>query len=211
MKRLSFVLMLSLAACSREAPPPAAPAAKGPVALFVGDSLTAGYGVDPEEAYPALIGAEWSRRGLSWRVRNAAVSGSTTAGALEAAKWALTDDVKLVFVCIGANDGLRGLKLTATERNIDVLISELQKSGRRVVMAGMKMPPNYGKDYDQGFQVIFQRLSKKHGIPLMPFLLEGVAAVPSLNQQDGMHPNVEGHRVVAKNVLAFLDAQGFPK
>ncbi|UPT74376.1 MAG: GDSL-type esterase/lipase family protein [Elusimicrobiota bacterium] len=131
---------LLLAACSK-APDPSAPAGGAAnAALFIGDSLTAGFGVEPEEAWPALVGAEWARRGLPWRARNAGVSGATTAGALEQAKWALTPDVKLVFVCIGGNDGLRGLALGETKKNVANLLAELQKDGRTVVLAGMKIP-----------------------------------------------------------------------
>lgn len=206
---LSFLL---LAACSKapEAPAPAA-AAVGPVALFVGDSLTAGYGVEPEEAWPALVGEAWAARGLTWRARNAAVSGSTTAGALEAARWALTPDVRLVFICIGGNDGLRGTPLVETNRNMNALLEEARRDGRTVVLAGMKIPPNYGRAYADGFAALFPALAKRHGVLFMPFLLEGVAADPRYNQPDGIHPNAEGHKKTAASVLAFLDSKGLPQ
>ncbi|MBI2385923.1 MAG: arylesterase [Elusimicrobia bacterium] len=211
MTRLLALSLLLLAACAKE-PDAAAPAAgSGPVALFIGDSLTAGYGVEPEEAWPALVGEAWSRRGLSWRSRNAAVSGSTTAGALEAARWALTPDVKLVFVCIGGNDGLRGTPLAETNRNLNALMGELGRDGRTVVLSGMKIPPNYGRAYADGFAALFPALAKRHGVLFMPFLLEGVAAEPRYNQPDGIHPNPEGHKVVAASVLAFLDSKGLPR
>lgn len=208
--RLLIVLALA-AACSRapESAPPSPPAASA--ALFVGDSLSAGYGVDADDAWPALVGAQWERRGLAWRARNAAVSGSTTAGALEAVTWALTPDVRLVFVCIGGNDGLRGTPLTETRKNISALLSALKKDGRTVVLAGMRIPPNYGKEYADGFAALFPALAEEHGVVFMPFLLEGVAAVPALNQPDGIHPNEEGHRRVAASVLAFLDKEGLPR
>lgn len=209
MRRLLAALAFLLAACSPDGEPPA-PQARGPIALFVGDSLTAGYGVDPEEAWPSLIEEEWRRRGLDWRARNAAVSGSTTAGALEAVRWALTPEVRLVFVCIGANDGLRGTPLAETRRNIDALLSELKAQGRPVVLAGMRLPPNYGAEYARGFERLFADLAREHGVPLMPFLLEGVAAVPELNLPDGIHPNAAGHRRVAAAALAFLDREGLP-
>jgi acyl-CoA thioesterase-1 len=205
---LAFVL---LTACSK-APEPSAPAAgSGPVALFIGDSLTAGYGVEPEEAWPALVSEAWAKRGLPWRARNAGVSGATTAGALESARWALTPDVKLVFVCIGGNDGLRGTQLVETNKNLDALLDELDKDGLTVVLAGMKIPPNYGQSYADGFAALFPALAKKHGALFMPFLLEGVAADPRYNQSDGIHPNAEGHKLVAASVLAFLDSKGLPK
>lgn len=211
MKRL-LPLLLLLSACSKEpAPAPAPAAAPANAALFVGDSLTAGYGVEPEEAWPALVGAEWAKRGLPWRARNAGVSGATSAGALEAVKWALTPDVKLVFVCIGGNDGLRGVALSETKKNVANLLDEMRKDGRTVVLAGMKIPPNYGAAYADGFSALYPALAKAHGARFMPFLLEGVAADPRYNQPDGIHPNAEGHRLVAKNVLAFLDKEGLPK
>lgn len=210
--RRGLLAVLLAGACSRPAEPQRTPAPSGgPVALFVGDSLTAGYGVDPEEAWPALVEAEWRRRGLRWRARNSAVSGSTTAGALEAVEWAITPDVRLVFVCIGANDGLRGASLSATRRNLDELLTILGRDGRTVALAGMRIPPNYGEAYAAGFSALFPELARRHRIPLLPFLLDGVAAVPSMNLPDGLHPNARGHRRIARNVLAFMDGQGLPR
>jgi acyl-CoA thioesterase-1 len=207
---LSAVLLL-LAACSRGAAPAPKAAASGPVALFVGDSLTAGYGVDPEEAWPALIGAEWKKRGLDWRVRDAAVSGATSAGVAEQLKWALTPDVKLVFLCVGGNDGLRGLPPAEMERNIGAAVALVQKRGVRVALAGMKIPPNYGARRAREFEDVFPRIARRRHAPLMPFLLVGVAGDPLLNQADGIHPNAEGHRRVAANVAEFLDKEGLLK
>lgn len=211
MTRALVLASLLLAACSREPSVTAAPAESGPVALFIGDSLTAGYGVEPEEAWPSLVADAWSARGLTWRTRNAAVSGSTTAGALESARWALTPEVKLVFVCVGGNDGLRGTPLLETNKNLDALLDEAAEGGRTVVLAGMKIPPNYGADYANGFAALFPALARKHRAAFMPFLLEGVAADPRYNQPDGIHPNAEGHRRVAASVLAFLDSKGLPR
>ncbi len=208
--RLLALAFVFLCAC-REAPAPAPSAGSGPVALFIGDSLTAGYGVEPEEAWPALVGEAWAGRGLTWRARNSAVTGSTTAGALDAARWALTPDVKLVFVCIGGNDGLRGTPLIETNKNLDALLGELGKDRRTVILAGMKIPPNYGRPYADGFAALFPALARKHGVRFMPFLLEGVAADPRYNQPDGIHPNAEGHKKIAASVLAFLDSKGLPK
>jgi len=211
MRRLLAFALVLLSACSK-APEEAAPVAgSGPIALFLGDSLTAGYGVEPEEAWPALVGSAWAQRGLPWRVRNAAVSGSTTAGALEAARWALTPEVKFVFVCLGGNDGLRGTPLIETNKNMNALLKELRRDGRTLVLAGMKIPPNYGPVYADGFAALFPALARKHGTPFMPFLLDGVAAEPRYNLPDGIHPNADGHKKVAAGVLAFLDAKGLPK
>jgi acyl-CoA thioesterase-1 len=208
-RRALLILVLAAGACSREAPPAAKPAPPqtGPVALFVGDSLTAGYGVDAEDAWPALVGAEWRRRGSNWRARNAAISGETSAGVKQETDWALTPDVKLVFVCIGGNDGLRGVPPSETMRNVDALLVDLQKRGLRVALAGMRIPPNYGAGRAEEFARVFPALARKRGVPLMPFLLADVAGDPALNQEDGIHPNAEGHKRVAAAVLAFLDRE----
>lgn len=214
MRRSASLLLFlaALGACARKTPPaPRAAAAGGPVALFVGDSLTAGYGVDPEDAWPAVLDAEWRRSGSGWRARNAAVSGATSAGAAEQISWALTPDVRLVFICIGANDGLRGIAVSQTRENVDALIAGLRARGLRVALAGMKIPPNYGAARARDFEEIFPALARKHAVPFMPFLLEGVAAVAGLNQEDGLHPNVAGHKVVAANVAAFLEREGLLK
>ncbi len=189
----------------------AAPRAPDPVALFLGDSLTAGYGVDEEDAWPTLVGDEWKRRGLNWRARNAAISGATSAGVAQEAAWALTPDVKLAFVCIGGNDGLRGVPLEETRRNVDALIVFLQKRGVRVALAGMKIPPNYGARRAAKFAAIFPKVARARKIPFMPFLLDGVAGDPALNQDDGIHPNAAGHKRVAAAVLAFIDKEGLLK
>jgi acyl-CoA thioesterase-1 len=212
MRRAVLAALLLAAACSRKAAPLEKPAPEtGPIALFVGDSLTAGYGVDPEDAWPALVGAEWQRQGLPWRERDAAVSGATSAGVAGEVAWALTPDVKLVFVCVGGNDGLRGVPPSETKKNLDELIAGLQKRGLRVALAGMKIPPNYGAERAREFAAIFPALARERRVPFMPFLLEGVAADPALNQEDGIHPNVEGHKRVAAAVGAFLDKEGLLK
>jgi acyl-CoA thioesterase I len=180
---------------------------KTPLALFVGDSLTAGYGVDPEDAWPALVGEEWKKRGLPWRARNAAVSGATSAGIAGEVAWALTPDVKLVFICVGGNDGLRGVPPAETKKNLDALIADLQKRGLRVALAGMKIPPNYGVARARAFAAVFPALARSRHVPFMPFLLEGVAGDPALNQEDGIHPNAAGHRRVAATVVAFLNKE----
>ena len=211
MSRTIFAVLLSVLACSRGAAPAPKAASAGPVALFVGDSLTAGYGVDPEEAWPALVGASWQKRGLNWRARDAAVSGATSAGIATQLAWALTPDVKLVFLCVGGNDGLRGLPPAEMKRNISAAVASVQKRGVRVALAGMKIPPNYGAERAREFEAVFPEIAHERHVPLMPFLLEGVAGDPALNQGDGIHPNVEGHKLVAKKVEAFLDQEGLLK
>ena len=213
MRRPVFAVLLALAAsCSRgpaSAPKPAA--SSGPVALFIGDSLTAGYGVDPEDAWPALVGAAWEKRGLPWRERDAAVSGATSAGVAQQLAWALTPDVKLVFLCVGGNDGLRGLPPSEMKKNVAAAVAEVQKRGVRVALAGMRIPPNYGADRAKEFEAVFPALAREMKIPFMPFLLEGVAGDPALNQGDGIHPNAAGHKRVAANVAEFLDKEGLLK
>ncbi len=212
MKRALLVL-LAAAACARKPAPAAPPAEKtgGPVALFVGDSLTAGYGVDAEDAWPSVLDAQWRRRGLPWRARNAAISGATSAGIRQEVNWALTPDVKLVFVCVGGNDGLRGVPPETTRRNLDDLIGFLLAKGVRVALAGMKIPPNYGAARAAQFAAVFPAVARKRGVAFMPFLLEGVAGDPALNQEDGIHPNAAGHKRVAAAVSAFLDKTGLLK
>ena len=214
-RALSLVFLLVLAACSIEpepAPKPAAAkAANGPVALFIGDSLTAGFGVDLEDSWPSLLNASWEKQGLPWRARNAAVSGETSAGVAAEVDWTLTPEVKLVFICIGGNDGLRGVPPEETKHNILALIAGLQKRGLHVALAGMKIPPNFGEDRRRAFAAVFPEIARERNVPLMPFLLEGVAGDPALNQADGIHPNVEGHKRIAANVAKFLDKEGLLK
>jgi acyl-CoA thioesterase-1 len=192
------VLPLLLAAAAL-----AAPAKK--TVLFLGDSLTAGYGVSPEEAYPALIDEDWRKRGLPLEARDAGVSGATTADALSNLDWTLTPDVKLVFLEIGANDGLRGLPVASAQKNIGAIIEACRKKRIPVALAGMKVPPNYGAAYSKAFEAMYPKLAKKYRVKLMPFLLEGVAGDPKLTQPDGLHPTAEGHKRIAADVETFLE------
>ncbi len=219
--------LASLAACSRCSAPakpaekPVAPAAKivatpiekgaHPIVLFIGDSLTAGYGVDKEDSWPAILDASWEKKGLTWRARNAAVSGETTAGVASEVAWSMKPDVKLVFICIGANDGLHGLPIDEMKKNLLALIEPLQKKGLRVALAGMRLPANLGAERTKEFAAVFPAVARERHIPFMPFLLSGVAGNPKLNQGDGIHPNVEGHEIVAANVAKFLDKEGLLK
>jgi acyl-CoA thioesterase-1 len=177
-----------------------------PLIIFLGDSLTAGLGLSEEQAFPALVSAQLEERGIPARFVNAGISGDTTAGGISRLDWLLTQRPEVVVVALGANDGLRGLSLAETESNLDAILRRCLGSGARVLLVGMKIPPSYGDDYARGFEAIFGRLASRHGVPLMPFLLEGVAAVPDLNQPDGIHPNAEGHRRVATHVTPYLAA-----
>jgi acyl-CoA thioesterase-1 len=176
------------------------------VVLFLGDSLTAGYGVSKQEAYPSLINDYWRKHKHPWRTKNAGVSGDTTAGVLRRLGWVLTSRVHTVFLCIGANDGLRGLALGATEKNLHKIVSLIQKRGIRVVIAGMMLPPNYGKEYTERFRKMYVTLATTKKLKRMPFLLKDVAGKPKLNIADGIHPNTKGHKILANNVLAFFKA-----
>ena len=183
-----------------------APAADMPAVVFLGDSLTAGYGLDPDQAYPALIQRKIDEAGLRYRVVNAGVSGETSAGARRRVEWLLSPPVAVVVVETGGNDGLRGQDPGATAANIQAIIDRVrsQPSPPKVVLIGMEALPNYGADYARRFRGIYPQLAKKNGVALVPFLLEGVGGVAALNQADGIHPTAEGHRRLAATVWKTL-------
>lgn len=176
--------------------------------VFLGDSLTAGYGLADSgtEAYPAVIQRKIETAGLAWRAVNAGVSGETSAGGLRRIDWVLRQPVDVLVLALGANDGLRGLSPEATRANLQQIIDRVRakRPQAKVVIAGMQMPPSYGADYVEGFRRIFPALAEKNSAPLVPFLLEGVAAQPDLNQADGIHPNPAGHARMAETVWAVL-------
>jgi acyl-CoA thioesterase-1 len=173
--------------------------------LFIGDSISAGLGVEPEHAYPALIPDMLKKRGVQGvNITNGSISGSTTAGAFSRLKWFLKTSPDILVLAIGANDGFRGLSTVEMARNLGKAIVLAKKKGIRIILAGMKIPPNYGPEYAHAFSEVFVLLANKHKIPLIPFLLKDVAGKASLNQADGIHPNREGHRIIAGTVLAFI-------
>jgi len=178
--------------------------AEEPVIVALGDSLTAGLGVAVEEAYPALLQARLAREGLHYRVVNAGVSGDTTAGALRRLDWVLRARPTIVIVALGANDGLRGLPVGTMRDNLVAIITKLRASGARVMLAGMRLPPNYGADYTREFAAAFDAVARRTSVPLLPFLLEGVAGRAALNLPDGIHPNAAGQRQVAETVWRAL-------
>jgi len=173
--------------------------------VFLGDSLTAGLGLPKEQAFPALIEARLRAEGHPWKVVNAGISGDTTAGGAARLDWIYKQKVDVLFLCLGANDGLRGIPVTETERNLRSILDRARREGTRVVLAGIQLPENYGSEYRMAFARIFPRLAKEYRLPLLPFLLEGVAMDPRLNQPDGIHPNAEGARIVAEHVWAALE------
>lgn len=181
-----------------------APAAGERVIVILGDSLTAGLGVAPDEAYPALLEARLRREGFAYRVVNAGVSGDTTAGGLRRLDWVLRSQPDVVLVALGANDGLRAQPVTALRDNLTAIVTRLRGAGTRVVLAGMRLPPNYGAAYAGAFAGAFPSVARATSVPLLPFLLEGVAGDPALNQADGIHPNAAGHRAVAETVWRAL-------
>ncbi|MBP1641550.1 MAG: Lysophospholipase L1-like esterase [Acidobacteria bacterium] len=186
--------------------PAAAPlgADEPPLVVFLGDSLTAAFGLDEDQGYPARVAAELERRGLGIRAINAGISGDTSAGGLERLDWLLAQEPDLVVVELGANDGLRGQPLEAIEANLAAIVERSLAAGARVVVAGMKIPTNYGPEYTAGFEAIYPRVARRPGATLIPFLLDGVAARPELNLPDGIHPNARGYEVVAGTVAEAL-------
>ena len=174
--------------------------------LALGDSLTAGYGLSPAAAYPARLEAALRDAGFAVRIINAGVSGDTSAGGLARLDWALAEGPDAAIVALGANDGLRGLDPAATFANLDAIVARLKAAGVRVLLAGMKAPPNLGREYGAEFGAVYARLAAKHDVALYPFLLDGVAAEPALNQDDGIHPNARGVEVVVARILPFVKA-----
>ena len=175
--------------------------------IFFGDSLTAGYGLDsPDAAFPALIQQKIDAAGLPWRCVNAGLSGETTAGGLRRLDWILRQPVDIFVIELGANDGLRGIPVESSRANLQAMIDRIR--GRYphviVVLAGMKLPPNLGGDYTLRFAAMYPDLARANHLTLVPFLLDGVGGVTSLNQADGIHPTAEGHQIVAETVWRVL-------
>jgi acyl-CoA thioesterase-1 len=170
--------------------------------LFVGTSLTAGLGLDPDSAYPALIARKADSAGIRVQVTNAGVSGETSAGALRRIDWVLREPADVVVLETGANDGLRGLRVDSTRANIEAVVERIRAAQptARVVLVQMEAPPNFGTAYTTEFRAMFPAVAEKYQLTLAPFLLDRVAGVASLNQSDGIHPNEAGERIVAENV-----------
>lgn len=175
--------------------------------LFFGDSLTAGYGLSPEEAFPNLIEKQLIKNGKKVKVVNAGLSGETSAGGLSRLDWVLKQPVEIFVLELGANDGLRGLPLDQTRKNLQSIIDKVKTKypQTKIVLAGMMVPPNLGNAYTNEFQKMFPDLAKKNNATLIPFLLNGVAGDEKLNQADGIHPNVEGHKIVAHTVMKIIE------
>ena len=156
------------------------------------------------ESYPAQLQRKLEETGYAYRVVNAGVSGETTAGGLRRVAWVLNGKPSIVILELGGNDGLRGLSLPETKANLERIIQQLQQASVTVLLAGMKLPPNYGKDYTEGFEALYRSLAKQYHLTLIPFFLDGVAGSPSLNQADGIHPTGEGYRLIVEQVFVAL-------
>jgi acyl-CoA thioesterase-1 len=175
-----------------------------PRVVVLGDSLSAGLGLPPQEAFPALLQRKIDADGLKFEVINAGVSGDTSAGGLRRLDWALDGDVQVLIVGLGANDGLRGLPVDEMRRNLSTIVERAQARHITVVLCGMEAPPNFGASYTTAFRTAFKDVAKKYDVALVPFLLDGVAGLADLNQEDGIHPNARGAQRVADTVWSTL-------
>ena len=214
----AFLAVMVAQGCGRSAPPSGEqarlPPSEGPASavsapmrriVFLGDSLTAGYGLSPVDAFPSLIQRRAREAGLAAEVVNAGVSGDTSAGGLRRLDWALDGDVRVLVVALGGNDALRGLSVDELRSNLASIVEKAQARHVTVVLAGMEAPPNLGAAYTSAFRKVYRDLAARYHVALIPFLLDGVAGVPDLNQADGIHPNTAGARKVAEIVWPFVE------
>lgn len=195
---MAALVYLTVVACANAAGP-------DPLVIFLGDSLTAGYGLPADEAYPALVEKSMGAKGHPVRVVNAGISGDTTTGGLDRVAQLMEQKPGVLFVGLGANDALRGQPVDRIEANLRAIVQQGKAGGARVVLLGMRIPTNYGPDYTEAFAALYSRVAKSEGVELMPFLLDGVAGNPSLNLDDGIHPNRAGQRIVADNVVPYVE------
>lgn len=171
--------------------------------LFFGDSITAGYGLDDtNDAFPAIIQAKIDSVDLGYQVVNSGLSGETSSGGKSRIQWVLNQDIDVFVLELGANDGLRGVPLSETRANLQAIVDAVKtkNTATKIIIAGMQLPPNMGQEYISEFKVIFSNLAEKNDLPLIPFILKDVGGIPSLNQSDGIHPTIEGHKIVANTV-----------
>ncbi len=209
---LQFLHMSAIALMLAAAFPRSALSADETVIVVLGDSLVAGYGLEQGQAFPERLEIALREKGHSVRVINAGVSGDTTAGGLSRLDWSVPAEADGVIVELGANDALRGISPDASRENLAMVIERLKASGKAVLLAGMMAPPNMGDSYGQAFDGMYRTLSEQYDVLLYPFFLEGVAAIPELNQSDGIHPTAEGIDVIVKGFLPtaeqFLEKLG---
>jgi acyl-CoA thioesterase-1 len=225
-RRCLFALLVALAACGRsdEFDPPSrgdAPAdlpetpaaaqpeipADAPLVAFLGDSLVAGLHLAPDEAFPAVLQRRLAREGRPFRLMNAGVSGSTTAAGLARADWILKREPEVVVICLGANDGFRGIPHEAIEKNLRAILDKVREKGARALLLGIRLPPNYGQEYVAGFDAVFARVAEETKTPFVPYFMKGVGGVAEMNLPDGIHPTPKGHRRLAENVEEALAGQ----
>lgn len=188
----------------RPAPAPEAPKPARPTIVFLGDSLTAGLGLDATKSYPALLQARLTREGYDYEVVNAGVSGDTSAGGLRRLDWVLDRRVRVLVVALGGNDGLRGLAPGELRRNLEAIVERGARAGAVVILAGMEAPPNNGPEYTAAFREVYAEVARARRLPFIPFLLHGVAGDAAMNQGDGIHPNERGAAAVADTVWRTL-------
>ena len=178
--------------------------ASGPKVIIVGDSLTAGLGLSADSAYPTVLTGLMREADLPTQIINAGVSGDTTAGGLRRIDWVISQGPDLILIELGANDGLRGIPITEVTSNLNEMIDKVQNAGIDVMLVGMQIPPNYGKEYAKQFKEVFPQVAQEQGVPLLPFLLKDVAGVRDLNQPDGIHPTAKGHKSWRKPFMTFF-------
>ena len=210
-----FVLLFAIGCRESKAPPqpspsqapaPGAPSApRAPVIVFLGDSLTAGLGLATDQSYPSLIGKKLKEGGYDYEVINAGVSGDTSAGGLRRLDWSLNGDVRVLLVALGGNDGLRGLPPSELKKNLSSILDRARAKNIPAILAGMEAPPNNGPDYTREFHEVYSSLAQEYKVRFIPFLLQGVAGDATLNQGDGIHPNVRGAQIVADLVWKELE------
>jgi acyl-CoA thioesterase-1 len=176
-----------------------------PRIVAFGNSLTAGLGVPPDQSYPAHLQRTLDAAGYAYQVVNAGVSGDTTAGGVRRVSWVLNSKPAIVILELGGNDGLRGLSLHETQANLERIVQQLQQASVTVVLAGMKLPPNYGQDYTAGFEALYQTVATQYHLTRIPFFLDGVAGSSTLNQADGIHPTGEGYRLIVEKIFPTLE------
>jgi acyl-CoA thioesterase-1 len=175
--------------------------------VILGDSLTDGYGIDQDKAFPALVEKSLKAEGYNIQIVNGGISGSTSASAVSRARWFLKSKPYALMITLGSNDGLRGVAVSSLKDNLKQTIRLAKEQNVIVWLAGMKMPPNYGKEYTTQFEQTFEQVAREEKVPLLPFLLDGVAGNPKLNQPDAIHPNEDGHALMAKRVSQFIKGQ----
>ena len=203
--KIYLLLLLAAFPCSVRATSANDTAETGKLLLVLGDSLTAGYGLAAEEAFPVQLEKALRQAGYPVTVINAGVSGDTTAGGLARLSWALADKPQLVIVALGGNDALRGLPPEDTRSNLDAILRQLNDAGVRIILTGMRAPRNLGEQYTATFDQVYPQLAKQHKVPFYPFFLDGVALDPVLNQPDGIHPNASGVAVIVARILPVVE------